>query len=154
MELMDDDPKGTLRLQLPMSIGSRYGLAPASLPTAVSSSSQTCLNITVDIQMSGVIHHVTSPSHQDIQLAPYVTETAHTSRRRQRATLESPTFLTQSFVLIVRADGVDASRCFAERHPRDPDTVAMQLTYVPNNELSPISDAEYLFLVDRSASMK
>jgi len=154
MELFDDDPKGTLRLQLPMSVGSRYGPPPASLPTAVSASSQTRLSITVDIQMSGAIQDVTSPSHKDIQFAPYITEKDHTSRRRRRVTFASPTFLTQSFVLDVNGYGLDAPRCFAERDPRDPDTVAMQLTFVPTNELSPISTAEYLFLVDRSGSMK
>ena len=153
MDLMDDELKGEVRLQLPMSVGSRYGPEPTVLATAASAPSQTRLSITVDIQMSGIIQRVTSPTHPGIKLAPYVTTVGHTSRRRQTAKLHSPTFLTQSFVLTVHADGLDAPRCFAERDPRGSGTVVMQLTFVPNIKLPPIATQEYLFLVDRSGSM-
>src|ERR1700685_3309363 len=67
MEL-DDDPNGNVRLQLPMSIGTRYGPEPTSLATAQSASAQTCLIISMDIQMSGAIKTVTSPTHPSIEV--------------------------------------------------------------------------------------
>jgi hypothetical protein len=147
MDLMDDERKDEVRLQLPMYIGSRYGPAPDVLATASSASIRTSLSITVDIQMSGAIRQVKSPSHSDVVLDP------QTSPEQQRVTLRSPTFLTQSFVLAVHADGLDAPRCFAEQHARDSGSVAMQLTFVPSFKLPPISAQEYIFLVDRSGSM-
>ena len=68
-------------------------------------------------------------------------------------TFRSPTFLRQSFVLVVHADGLDAPRCFAEQDPRGSESIAMQLTFVPTSSFPPISDQEYIFLVDRSGSM-
>jgi hypothetical protein len=62
MDLMDDEPKDEVRLQLPLSIGSRYGPAPDTLATASTPSSQTSLCITVYLQMSGTIRQVTSPT--------------------------------------------------------------------------------------------
>jgi hypothetical protein len=153
MDLMSDELQSEVRLQLPMSIGSRYGPEPATLAAAASASTQTRLTITMDIQMSGTIRHVTSPTHPDIVLSPYMKPSGNKSSRRQTAKLCSPTFLTQMFVLSVRADGLDAPRCFAERDPSNSGTVAMQLTLVPNIKLPPISAQEYLFLVDRSGSM-
>lgn len=152
MDLMDDELKGEVRLQLPMSVGSRYGPEPDAIATAVSAKSQTRLRISVAIQMSGFIRQVTSPTHPNIKLA-YVTARGRTSNRRRTAQLCSPTFLTQSFVLVVRADGLDVPRCFAERDNSGSGTVAMQLTFVPDIKLTPISAQEYLFLVDRSGSM-
>ena len=152
MDLLDDERSDEVRLQLPMSVGSRYGPEPAALATASSVSSQTPLSVTVDIQMSGAIRRVTSPTHPNTMVVPFA-EAGHTSHRRKTVTFHSPTFLTQSFVLTVHADGLDAPRCFAERDPGGSGTVAMQLTFIPNFKLPPISAQEYLFLVDRSGSM-
>jgi hypothetical protein len=154
MDLMDDDNKGEVRLQLPMSVGCRYGPEPPSLADAASASSRTRLRITVDIQMSGVIRRVSCPNHEGlINLSPYVTRTGQTSRRRKIAKLRSQTFLTRDFVLVVHADGLDSPRCFAERDDSGSGTIAMQLTFVPNIKLPPIPDQEYLFVIDRSGSM-
>jgi von Willebrand factor type A domain len=153
MEL-DDDPNGKVRLQLPMSIGRRYGPEPTALATAVPASSETCLSITVDIQMSGVIKEVTSPTHPVTQLPPRSTSSGHPSHRRKTVKFESATLLVRDFVLTVLADGLDGPRCFAERDSQEPSTVAMQLTFIPSIEIAPISPHEYLFLVDRSGSMR
>ena len=87
MDLMDDELKDEVRLQLPLSIGSRYGPAPDTLATASTPLSQTSLCITVNLQMSGTIRQVTSPMHPTIVLAP------KTSRRRQTFTLRSQSVL-------------------------------------------------------------
>jgi hypothetical protein len=150
---MDDELGSEVRLQLPMSVGSRYGPEPIALATALSTPSRTRLSIIVTIQMGGAIKSVISPTHPDIIQAPLTTASGQTSRRCRTVNFRSPTFLSQSFVLIIRADGLDAHRCFAERGPRGTNTVAMQLTFVPDTELTPIPTQEYLFLVDRSGSM-
>jgi hypothetical protein len=137
MDLLDDELKNEVRLQLPMSVGSRYGTAPPSLSTAASASDTTRLRITVDIQMSGVIHNVSCPTH-DVALSPFVTSTGQTSRRRKTAKIRSRTFLKRSFVLTVNADGLDAPRCFAERDPRSSGAIAMQLTMIPKINLPPV----------------
>jgi hypothetical protein len=136
-----------------MSVGSRYGEEPAALATAASAPSTTRVSITVDIQMSGHIEDISSPSHPDIQVAPHTTVVNRTSRRRRTARFRSQTFLTQSFILTVRAQGLDAPRCFAERRLGDIRTLALQLTLVPQINFPPIPAQEYLFLVDRSGSM-
>ena len=100
--------------------------------------------------MSGTITRVTSPTHPEIQLIPHTTPDGDA---RKTVKFESPTFLRESFVLSVRANGLDSSRCFAELDHRGSGTIAMQLTFVPDIEIAPISPHEYLFLVDRSGSM-
>lgn len=150
MEL-DDDPNDGVRLQLPMFIGCRYGPQPSSLATAQSVSAQTRLSITVDIQMSGTITGVTCPTHPEIRLIPHTTPDGDA---RKTVKFESPTFLTQSFVLFVHANGLDSPRCFAELDHRGSGTVAMQLSFVLDIGIAPISPHEYLFLVDRSGSMR
>lgn len=154
MDLMDDDFKDEVRLQLPLTVGSRYGIEPSELADASAASSQTLLRITADILMGGVIRSIKCPGHDDLTtFTPYVTRTGQTSRRRRTVKMHSPTFLSKDFVLVVRADGLDEPRCFAERDENGSGTIAMQLTWVPNFKLPPIPGQEYLFLIDRSGSM-
>jgi hypothetical protein len=131
MEL-DDDPDDNVRLQLPMSIGARYGPEPTALATAQSASAQTCLIISVDIQMSGAITTVTSPTHPTIEVIPHITLDGG---MRKTVKFESQTFLMQSFILIGCADGLDSPRCFAESDGSS-GTVAMQLKFVPDIEIA------------------
>jgi hypothetical protein len=149
MDLMDDELNDEVRLQLPMSVGCRYGTPPPSLAKATSASSRTRLRITADVQMSGAIRETSSPTHS-IEVIPYVTHIGQQSRRRRTIKFRSQTFLTGDFVLTVRADGLDAPRCFAEHGEFG---IAMQLTLVPQIKLPPVPAQEYLFLVDRSGSM-
>jgi hypothetical protein len=153
MDLMDNDFKDEVRLQLPMSLGCRYGIEPPSLADAVSATDNTILHITVEIQMSETIRRIASPSHPECTFKRYVNGRGQTSRRRQIAQLISPEFLRKDFVLTVRADGLDAPRCFAERDEKGSGTIAMQLTLVPKVEFPAIPAQEYLFVVDRSGSM-
>jgi hypothetical protein len=153
MDLMDDELKDQVRFLLPMFMGCRYGVAPAGIEEAARPYTQTRLRITVNIQMSGIIQEVQSPSHADLKHEQYRTSTGRISRRRLTIKFRSPTFLTQNFVLLVRADGLDKPRCFAEKAVGESGFVALQLTMVPKFSLPPIPSQEFIFLVDRSGSM-
>jgi von Willebrand factor type A domain len=151
---MDDEVADEVRFQLPVAIGQRYGTVPTSVESAASASSRTRLRITADIQMSGRLQNVKSPTHV-ISLSPYKTHLGRVSHRRTTAKFRSATFLEHDFVLVVRADGLDAPRCFVERdlRPEGLETIAMQLTIVPKFKLPPIPAQEFIFVVDRSGSM-
>ncbi|KAF8213635.1 hypothetical protein K438DRAFT_1661860 [Mycena galopus ATCC 62051] len=158
MTLPNDDNADEIRFQLPCCVGERYGPPLTALDGAAAPSSSTRIRITTDIQTSGRIQSITSPSHADsISETKYPTHLGRASRRRSTVQFQSSTYLDRDFILVVRAEGLDAPRCFAELQ-RDPegrrsDTVAMQFTIVPNFELPPIEGQEYIFLVDRSGSM-
>ena len=153
MDLMDDELKDEVRFLLPMFMGCRYGTTPEGLDEAARPSTETRLRIAVNIQMSGIIQEVWSPSHLDLKHEPYRTRTGQISRRRRTVKFRSPTFLTNNFVLTVRADGLDEPRCFAERDGGESGFVALQFTMVPKFSLPPIPSQEFIFLVDRSGSM-
>lgn len=59
--------------------------------------------------------------------------------------------MTEDFVHVVTAEGLDAPRCFAQRAPNG--TVAMQLSIVLKFNIPSVPQQEYIFLVDRSGSM-
>lgn len=142
---MGDDMADQIRLQLPMCIGIRYGIIPegmigsrAVLPNRI--------HISVDVRMQGAVKKIASPTHPTVVISPNESE-----QIPQTAQYTSEDFLTQDFVLIVTADGLDAPRCFAQRTPNG--TIAMQLNIMPKFNLPPVPRQEYLFLVDRSGSM-
>lgn len=136
MDLMDADLADQVRFQLPVCVGKRYGSLPEGMASAPNVTER--ISITVDVRMKGEIKSMTSPTHD---FGP------------SKASVEyrSGSFLHQDFVLIVKADGLDEPRCFAERHPTG--TVAMQLNMVPKFDAPPVRSQEYIFLVDRSGSM-
>ncbi|KAF7319883.1 hypothetical protein MKEN_00771500 [Mycena kentingensis (nom. inval.)] len=156
MTLPNDDNADETRFQLPMFVGERYGPPLPALANAAAPSETTRIRITVEIQTSGRIQGITSPSHEFTETA-YKTHLGRPSRRRTTVRYRSPTFMDKDFVLVVRADGLDEPRCFAELQ-RDPsgkhsDTVAMQLSLIPKSKLPPVAGQEHIFLVDRSGSM-
>ncbi|KAJ7124825.1 hypothetical protein C8R43DRAFT_1030894 [Mycena crocata] len=157
MTLVNDNYIDQIRFQLPMCVGERYGPPLPALEGAAAPSSSTRIRITADIQTSGRIKSITSPSHPEIVETKYPTHLNRPSRRRSTVRYRSSTFLEGDFVLMVQADDLDAPRCFAElQHDpkgRHSDTVAMQFTIVPNFKLPPVAGQEYIFLVDRSGSM-
>jgi hypothetical protein len=155
MDLMNYDfLSNKVQLLLPLALGQRYGGLPQQLEDAAGHIVPIKLKITVEIQMSGMIVSVNSPSHQQgIVLEEYMTHKGRPSRRRMTAKFYSTTFLDRDFELVVQASGLDRSRCFAEKDPRHPGTIALQLMLIPHFELPPIPEQEYLFLIDRSGSM-
>ena len=140
-------------LLLPLALGQRYGHLPEELEDANGHLGRVKLKITVEIQTSGHILSVTSPSHQSLSLEKYTTHYGRHSHRRMTAKLRSKTFLDRNFELVIQANGLELSRCFVEKDPRLPGTVALQLMLIPHFALPPIPEQEYLFLIDRSGSM-
>ncbi|KAK7029653.1 hypothetical protein VNI00_014351 [Paramarasmius palmivorus] len=156
MDLMNEDVD-EIRFQLPMHVGERYGPLPQQLVGANTPSTTTRVRITADIQTSGTIHSITSPSHQaEISVTAYSTNLNRPSRRRSRVKFRSKAYLQRDFVLIVHAEKLDAPRCFAELEgdPNHKATLAIQFTLVPKFNLPPIQSQEYIFVVDRSGSME
>ncbi|EGN93488.1 hypothetical protein SERLA73DRAFT_156401 [Serpula lacrymans var. lacrymans S7.3] len=152
MDLMDDGIRDHVRLQLPVSIGMRYGEVPAAMVNAQAAAEQTRIHISVDVQMSEEIYDIRSPSHE-IKVLRYKTRIGKKSMRRKSALWSSPTFMERDFVLTVHSHGLDNARCFAEIDPMGSNSVAMQLTLVPRFKMPRVSSQEYIFVVDRSGSM-
>lgn len=142
---MDDDVSDQVRLQLPMSIGMRYGTVPDGM-TGASVVPADRISISIDVRMQGAVKSIASPTHPTVILGPHDVPAAPATARYR-----SPDFLAQDFVLSVTAEGLNAPRCFAQRAPDG--SVAMQLSVVPKFTLPPVPTQEYIFLVDRSGSM-
>jgi hypothetical protein len=155
MDLMNHDYLcNKVQLLLPLALAQRYGALPEMLEDTAGHLGRVRLKITVEIQMSGQILSVDSPSHPTgIFLEEYVTHYGRSSRRRVTAKYNSMTFLDRDFELVIQANELERSRCFAETDPRLPGTIALQLTVIPHFQLPPIPEQEYLFLIDQSGSM-
>ena len=154
MDLMNYDfLSNKVQLLLPLALGQRYGVLPELLEDAKGHLGRVKLKITVEIQMSGQILSVASPSHESLFVEEYMTHYGRPSRRRVTAKLRSKTFLDRDFELVIQANELERSRCFVEKDPRLPGTIALQLMLIPNFNLPPVPEQEYLFLIDRSGSM-
>ncbi|KAF4605592.1 hypothetical protein EYR40_004378 [Pleurotus pulmonarius] len=123
----------------------------------------TILRIRVDIQTAGYLLQVISPSHRiekRDQLYTAGDQNDTFRRRRTKIVYESTNFLSKDFVLSIQAEGLDGPRCFAEPLVRDEhshhglDTVAFCLTVVPKSVIPRLPLQEYLFVIDRSTSMR
>ncbi|RDB29586.1 hypothetical protein Hypma_015119 [Hypsizygus marmoreus] len=157
MSLANYDNADEVRFQLSRGVGDRYGSPPPELASALVPRSHTKIKITAEIQMSGKIQEIVSPSHSnDISETIYPTHVGRPSHRRSTVKFRSRSFLDRDFVLIIRSDGLDSPRCFAEILA-DPDrrsfTIGMQATIIPKFSLPPIAAQEYLFVIDHSGSM-
>ena len=108
------------------------------------------ISISVDVRMHGAVKSISSPTHPT--LVDDGKRTVASSSPLKSARYSSKDYLSQDFVLVITAEGLDAPRCFAQRAANG--STAMQLNIVPNFRLPPISTQEYIFLVDRSGSMK
>lgn len=155
MDLMNDDfLSNKVQLLLPLALAQRYGTLPEQLEDANGNTGLIELKIKVEIQMSGQILSVTSPSHgQGLRFKEYKTHYGRPSRRRVTAKFRSTTYLDRDFELVIGANELERSRCFVERDSRLPGTIALQLMMIPHFDLPPIPKQEYLFLIDRSSSM-
>ena len=158
MNLSNDDNIDEVRFQLPMRVGERYGTPPLEIANALAPTSRTRIRIKAEIQMSGKIHQIKSPSHpDDITEKKYPTHQGRESRRRTTLKYRSTSYLDRDFVLVIQSQGLDTPRCFAElwqdTEGRDRTTIAMQLSLVPRHSIPLIDSQEYLFLIDQSSSM-
>ncbi|KAG2340468.1 hypothetical protein BDR05DRAFT_966730 [Suillus weaverae] len=152
MDLLDEERRDHVYLQLPMAIAKRYGETPVAMLDASAANERTRVQITVDVQTSDIIQDIRSPTHRIISV-PYRSHAGQRSERRMTVMWLSTTFLDQDFVLTVHALGLNGPRCFAEVHPQRADTIAMQLSFVPKFEMPRVASQEYIFIVDRSSSM-
>ncbi|KAG2124892.1 hypothetical protein DEU56DRAFT_916832 [Suillus clintonianus] len=154
MDLFDEGRQDHIYLRLPMAIAERCGETPAAVLDASTTNEMKRVQITVDIRTSDAIQDIRSPSHQ-ISLQRHKTCTDRTdSDRRMTATRLSTTFLDRDFELTVHALGLGEPRCFAEVNPQRDDTIAMRLSSVPKFEMPRVASQEYIFIIDRSSSMR
>ena len=127
---MDDETPSSVRFQLPVTIGARYGSSPGGVSGQQVSGNR--VDISADVYMTGAITSIASPTHTTI--------TVDTSGSQTKGTVKykSSSYLSQDFVLVVVAEDLDKPRCFAQQNfPK----------------LTPIGTQEYIFLIDRSGSM-
>ena len=143
---MDDDSSDQVRLQLPKYIGARYGTAPQGMEDARTIPPHR-ISITVDVRMQGSVKNIASPTHPAM-----IDWLDSPEQATQTAQYTSGDFLSQDFVLVISAEGLDAPRCFAQRTPNG--ALAVQLAVVPTFNVPPVPQQEYIFLVDRSGSMQ
>ncbi|EKM57239.1 uncharacterized protein PHACADRAFT_142460 [Phanerochaete carnosa HHB-10118-sp] len=146
LDLMDEDACDQVRIQIPVYVGMRYGKLPDGMKGTYQIPPHR-ISISADVRVQGAVKNITSPTHPAVIVSDG--NATHTSRN---ASYTSPEFLTQDFVLSVTADGLDAPRCFCQKAKNG--TTAIQLNIVPKFNLPSIPKQEYIFLVDRSGSMK
>ncbi|KAF7345085.1 hypothetical protein MVEN_01672100 [Mycena venus] len=163
-ELSEDEESDSIRFHLPVHIGARYGQAPQSIPSSfprnvfISSSSPTpFLTLAMSVEAIAPISKIGCPSHSvstelgpDPKL-PNFKQFPFSNYARVSLSTDSP--LDKDFVLTIKSAGLDAPRCVAELHPTQ-NTVAMGLTLVPRFKLPDLSRQEFVFMVDRSGSMR
>ncbi|KAJ7482238.1 von Willebrand factor type A domain-containing protein [Mycena galericulata] len=151
--LSEDEANDSVRFHLPTHVGARYGAAPVHHL----STTANFLEIVINVESVAPIAQIGSPSHS-ISTAfgpdpalPNSHELPFSNYAR--VSLSSEAALDRDFVLTMKSAGLDAPRCVAEIHPLHP-TVALALTLVPRFKLPDLARQEFIFLVDRSGSMR
>ncbi|KAF6766468.1 von Willebrand domain-containing protein [Ephemerocybe angulata] len=157
MTLYTGDYMDQVRFQLPCYVGQRYGIPPEGLHSSVQPlQERTRVSVTADIQTSGRIQDIVSPSHaSDIEETRYSTHLGRASRRRTTIRFRSNSYLDREFILTIRAKDLDKPRCYVEvrKDARFPDSLALQLTLVPKTKLPAIPEQRYLFVAKRTLTM-
>jgi hypothetical protein len=105
--------------------------------------------------MASYIERIASPSHED---EIYWTDVEEEAPKEGSPVYSStvtfqPQHLNKDFVLSVRATNFHRPRCLAEVDNTN-HTVALSLTHVPKFGAEPIANQEYVFVIDKSTSMK
>ncbi|KAJ7206043.1 vault protein inter-alpha-trypsin domain-containing protein, partial [Mycena pura] len=121
-ELSEDEENDSVRFHLPMHIGVRYGQAPASLNTPVTSSSKSpFLKVAMSVEAVSPIAKIGSPSHAvSTELGPDPSLPNFKELpfpNYARVSLSSDSALDKDFILTIKSAGLDAPRCVAELHP-------------------------------------
>jgi Mg-chelatase subunit ChlD len=110
-----------------------------------------------DIQTSGPIQNIESPSHPAMSIRSHSSRHGKESRRRKIVKYNSATYLDRDFILVIHAHDAGSPHCFAEMRyeskRKDACTLALQLVLTPKLEI-PSHPQEYIFVIDRSGSME
>lgn len=169
-ELKQDAQTDGVRYTLPCAIAPRYGTQEIPGSTDISSlnlrvikEGNQGMSVTVDVTMdeSSAIREVESPSHQ-IKVAigrnsSLLEEDATFNPCKASASLKTrgdsdEVFLERDFVLLIKADSLDAPCALLETHPSIPNQRAIMATLVPKFSIATASP-EVVFVIDRSGSM-
>ncbi|KAH9925324.1 uncharacterized protein B0H18DRAFT_1085308 [Fomitopsis serialis] len=147
--LADDELLKQVRFSLPTYVGERYGVSPPAIQRSTAKYARFVLS--AEIQMASAIEQVVSPSHA----VKITMQNSSDSNSRCSVILDPSTaaFLDKDFVLSIRASKIDAPRCVAEALANK-HSVALSLTLVPRFGVKQIASQEYIFLIDRSGSMR
>ena len=148
-ELLHDHEEGIgeTQIEIPTHVGSPCVTEEKLRLTDTSSSRR--IQITTRVQVASPSCKVYSKSHAEdtVQLR---------SHNEGQAIIKytSARFLEKPYVLLIKpATSHNTSRCFAERHHENPNSVAMHLTFIPQFLSEERTLHEYIFVVDRSGSM-
>ncbi|KAG8807767.1 hypothetical protein FRC17_004274, partial [Serendipita sp. 399] len=158
----DGSSPQTLRLTMPTAIAPRYGTPPPTIPWAHHTNPQNRFELSVSVQMNGkkAITSISSPSHPiGLTLGCHQQDlTGDYDPSKAFVYLGTSTMLDKDIVVVISAQGLDTPRCSVERWLKseggEETTDAYALTLVPKFELPALPRQEYIFLVDRSASME
>ncbi|KAH7090108.1 von Willebrand factor type A domain-containing protein [Auriculariales sp. MPI-PUGE-AT-0066] len=146
-----------LRLRIPTSVARFYGAPPASLK-GHSEGEIISFDFTATFQMTGNITSIRSDTHPVTCTigALLVNPEERLNPTQAHVELHMIELLREDIVLEVRSNGLDSPRCFVQRWSppgHGMTTDALSLTLVPRFKATPITSQDYVFLVDRSASM-
>ncbi|KZT66845.1 VIT-domain-containing protein [Daedalea quercina L-15889] len=151
IELADDELLKQVRFSLPTYIGARYGTPPSAMHSQALSAKYARFTMSAEIQTSSTLEQVVSPSH-----AVNVTMGNSGDPTPRCSVVLNPSavaFLDKDFILSIKADKIDSPRCVAEVL-ENKNSVALSLTLVPRFGVKPIESQEYIFVIDRSGSMR
>lgn len=148
---MDPDVVRQIRFTLPKAVMPDHD--PLTLANTTDSGSPLKkLKIVLDISMGRTILRVFSTSHPETRMFQCYKNTGAPDPCHVRASYETTDPLTKDFVVTIRAEGLDNSRCFAQRH-RAYGRTTMHLTLIPEFDIPIMRSQEYILLLDRSGSM-
>ncbi|EIW62130.1 uncharacterized protein TRAVEDRAFT_117138 [Trametes versicolor FP-101664 SS1] len=143
-----------IRFAIPTFIGKkRYGTAPPELSQGRSSDDSATLSFNATVQLTSKIIGITSPSHEiDVEPSTRI-QSRPAPLYSTTVKLRKPAPFDRDLVISIQAEKLDAPRCVAEVDEKAR-TVALSLTTVPRFGAPTVESQEYVFLIDRSGSMR
>lgn len=137
----DGGSSDTLRLTIPITIATRYGEHPVSLP---SSKPLNAFKLNLTLQMSGPITAISSTTHpiSTVLGRQSIESTEKHDPNFAVLTLEDSQFLDKDIVIVISSQKLDQPRCMAERwlvsNGAEETTHAYALTMAPKFNVPPV----------------